>query len=381
MELQSQLLRCVVRLAKICTHSVSLPLLVELKGDRLSMLFTSGRSVIEYCHDNLISESQHPKGASSNEDPAMYQAGETHEVCLKFLDLLLQLFSILFDQDPHQRVLEQLGKVNFAEFLIRDLEWAFKHRALERQHYLDTPHMSGCHHQCAHQNHAVRVVEKINKFCKSCLNLLDYTLKCTDPQDFYVLRHVVVKVLGIPLSEKARSQRLWFESIPQQDMIDHMCSTLMEQLVHLSPKVLLPSFDPSCLVRRDMEKGQLLKDRGAVEFRQQRHHVAAQLYTQALQCFPPYSENRYLCLNNRSLCEFQQGEYVRALQDSQQASTHAPFYIKSLYRSACSLRELGFQAEAFSVVMEGLNSSTEVNKDLRDLKVKILRGLDLEEPE
>lgn len=78
---QSQLLRCVVRLAKICTHSVSLPLLVELKGDRLSMLFTSGRSVIEYCHDNLISESQHPKGASSNEDPAMYQAGETHEGC------------------------------------------------------------------------------------------------------------------------------------------------------------------------------------------------------------------------------------------------------------------------------------------------------------
>ena len=54
--------------------------------------------------------------------------------------------------------------------------------------------------------------------------------QCTDPQDFYVLRHVVVKVLGIPLSEKARSQRLWFESIPQQDMIDHMCSTLMEQL-------------------------------------------------------------------------------------------------------------------------------------------------------
>ena len=39
-------------------------------------------------------------------------------VCLKFLDLLLQLFSILFDQDPHQRVLEQLGKVNFAEFLV-----------------------------------------------------------------------------------------------------------------------------------------------------------------------------------------------------------------------------------------------------------------------
>ena len=39
-------------------------------------------------------------------------------VCLKFLDLLLRLLALLVDEDLDLQVLELLGKVNFAEFLV-----------------------------------------------------------------------------------------------------------------------------------------------------------------------------------------------------------------------------------------------------------------------